>query len=120
MAKIERFEDLESWKAARQLCVLIYQLDGPIKKDWVLQDQLRRAGISIMNNIAEGFGRYSNKETIRFLDFARASANEVKSMLYLLEDIAYVPKEALIHLHSQVDLSRNKTVGLIRYLKDRN
>lgn len=119
MAKIERFEDLECWKAARQLCIMIYMIEGPLEKDWCLQDQLRRAGISIMNNIAEGFGRYSNKETIRFLDIAQSSANEVKSMLYLLVDINYLKAEEAKKISFQLDLTRNKTLGFIRYLRNR-
>ena len=72
-----------------------------------------------MNNVAEGFGRYSNLETIRFLDFAQSSANEVKSMIYLLEDINYLSNEEVVQLHQQVDYTRSKILGFIRYLRNK-
>lgn len=78
--------------------------------------QLKRAALSVMNNIAEGFGRYSTKDTIRFLDMARASCNEVKSMLYLLSDLHYLPANAISQLHLCVDNAVNLTGGYLRYL----
>lgn len=119
MAKIEKFEDLQCWQEARILCRLIFLLEGPITRDFGLKDQIRRAGVSVMNNIAEGFGRYSNLDTIRFLNFAQSSASEVKSMLYLLEDLKYLSPEKAEALHLQVDHTRNKILGFIRYLKNK-
>jgi len=81
------------------------------------KSQLRRATLSIMNNIAEGFGRISNKEFIRFLGFSEASAAEVKSILYVLEDMEYVEKEKIKEYHNQVDKTRKLVLGLIRYLR---
>lgn len=76
--KIERFEDLECWKSARQLVKTIYALskEGELSKDWDFRSQLRRAAISIMNNIPR-----ASAGCLRFYDIAQASANEVKSML---------------------------------------
>jgi len=83
MGKIERFEDFDT------------------------KSQLKRAGLSIMNNIAEGFARKSNKEFIRFLDFANASAAEVKSMFYILEDVNYLEAHIVADYHDKVDTIRD-------------
>jgi four helix bundle protein len=118
MPKINRFEDLECWKTSRKLTLSIYQLRGEIAKDYGLKDQLRRASLSIMNNIAEGFGRFSSKEKIRFLEIAQSSANEVSSMLYLLEDLSYLNPTEINTLRELVRITQKQTWGLIKYLKN--
>ncbi len=122
MSKITRFENLECWKAARELVKLVYQISnqGSFSKDYDLKSQMRRAAISSMNNIAEGFGRKSNKEFVRFLDISQSSAAEVKSMVYLCEDLNYAEKHQLDELHTKTDKTRNLTLGLIRYLTKKN
>lgn len=89
MATIKRFDDLESWKNARVFVKEIYKATNivALQNDFGFQDQIRRASISVMNNIAEGFGRFNNKEFRRFLDISVGSLLEVKSMLYLAEDL---------------------------------
>ena len=119
MSKITRFEELECWKASRVLVKSIFRKSESFKRDQATCIQLRRAAISIMNNIAEGFGRFSNKDFVRFLQYSSSSANEVKSMLYLLEDIKYLSLDDLKQLHAQVDKVRNLTLGLIRYLSNK-
>lgn len=116
--KIRKFEDLECWKAARVLATSTYNYSnyGKISKDFDLRNQLRRAAISVMNNIAEGFRRYSRKEFKRFLDIAQSSAAEVKSMLYIIEDIGYMNSKELHHLHIQVDRARALCFGMIKYV----
>ena len=88
MAIIERFEDLDCWKSARELVNLVYELSrkGELNKDFETKAQIKKAALSIMNNIAEGFGRYHKKDFVRFLDFAQSSAAEVKSMIYICLD----------------------------------
>jgi four helix bundle protein len=83
-----KFEDLESWQKARVLVSGIYNLTGSenIKKDFGLSSQIQRAGVSIMTNIAEGFERHHLQEKIQFYNVARASAGEVRSLLYVVED----------------------------------
>ena len=85
MATFHRFEDIESWQKARRLARRIYELtgNGDFARDFGLRDQIRRAAVSIMSNIAEGFERDSRREFARFLDIARASTGEVRSQLYV-------------------------------------
>lgn len=118
MAKIERFEDLQCWMEARILVNLIYSicLEGKLSKDFGMQDQLKRAALSIMNNIAEGFSRFSRKEFVRFLSVSQSSASEVKSMLYILEDLNYASNEQLQIIHNQLDKTRSLILAFIKYL----
>ena len=120
--KVSKFEDLDCWIAARELVKEIYKIsnEGKLAKDWDTRSQFRRAALSIMNNIAEGFARYHDKEFIRFLDFAQSSAAEVKSMLYVFEDVELLEKDKVDRLHKMTDKVRNLTLGLIRYLKNKN
>jgi four helix bundle protein len=78
---IKRFEEIEAWQKARELARVVYQStkDGQISRDYGLRDQMRRAGVSIMANIAEGFSRRSNKEFCQFLFIAKSSAAELQS-----------------------------------------
>jgi len=88
------FEQIISWQKARELNKVIYQLTTKNKfsKDFALRDQIRRASISVSSNIAEGYGRKTNKEFIYFLNIALASCYEVKSQLYLSFDVDYIDK----------------------------
>ena len=117
MSKIERFEDLKVWQRSRVLVRKIYLLSnqGALKTDFGFRDQLRRCSLSIMNNIAEGFGRHSRKEFIRFLDFSVASATEAKSMIYLAEDISYLETHEAETIKNEIDEVRSMIYGLIRH-----
>ena len=86
--KIEKFEDIESWKEARLLVRDVYK-QLAVCKDLGFKDQMQRAAISIMSNIAEGFDRASNREFVQFLVIARGSVSEVKSQAYAGLDIGY-------------------------------
>jgi four helix bundle protein len=92
MTKIERFEDIDAWKTARILTSKIYSLsaEGPLSRDFGLRDQLRRAAVSVMSNVAEGFERGGDKEFLQFLSLAKASCAEVRSHLYVALDQAYL------------------------------
>lgn len=118
MSKVERFEDLICWQKSRQLVNLVYKVSdkGKFKTDFDLRSQFRRAAVSSMNNIAEGFSRYSQKEFIRFLDIYSSSSGEVKSMLYLLEDLEYASSEELEKLHLSIDETKKLTLALLKYL----
>src|ERR1041384_76069 len=93
---VKYFEDLEIWKDARLLTKAIYRLtqDAKFAKDYALRDQIRRAAVSVMSNIAEGFERGGNQEFIQFLYVAKASCGEVRSHLYVALDQSYgAPKD---------------------------
>ena len=92
MAKIERFEDLEVWKEAVKIGVSIYKVteEGKMAKDFGARDQLRRAAISVSNNIAEGFEYNNNKAFIRFLMYAKGSVGELRSQLYVLKEAGMI------------------------------
>ena len=90
--KIERFEDLIAWQKARSLTAKIYEQtkDGDFSRDFGLKDQIRRAVVSVMSNIAEGFERNRQKEFHQFLSIAKGSCAEVRSQLYIALDAGYI------------------------------
>ncbi len=92
MAGFKQFEDIKAWQKSREVTREIYRLTmlGEFSKDYDLKSQIRRASISIMANIAEGFGRHSDKEFANFLNIAHASACEVQSHLYIALDLNYI------------------------------
>ena len=92
--EVKNFEDLEIWKDARLLTKAIYQMtkDTGFAKDFALRDQIRRASMSVMSNIAEGFERGGNQEFIQFLYVAKASCGEVRSQIYVALDQGYMSK----------------------------
>lgn len=122
MSRVTRFEDLKCWMAARKLVKEVYVLSetGKLAKDFDTKSQFKRAALSTMNNIAEGFGKFSNKEFIRYLDILQSSALEVKSMLYVLLDMDYLIAEKITELHTLVDDTHNLTLALIRYLRNKD
>jgi four helix bundle protein len=122
MESFKKFEDINSWKKARELSIKIYQLTNnkpTFKNDFGLRDQMRRACISISSNIAEGFERETNKEFIRFLFIARGSAGEFRSQLYLASDINYISKSEFEELSNSVNEISRLIYGLIKYLKSK-
>ncbi len=120
MATIKRFEDLESWKNARIFVKNIYKAtaNSDVQNDYGFQDQIRRASISVMNNIAEGFGRFNNKEFRRFLDISVGSLLEVKSMLYVAEDLEYSSPEKAEQLRNEADRIYFQLLAFITYLRN--
>jgi four helix bundle protein len=119
MAKIERFEDLQSWQKARVLTNLVYDLTGHANfaKDFRLRDQIRDAAGSVMHNIAEGFNSGSNPEFIRFLKIARRSASEVQSQLYLAVDRGYIANSDLHKAYEMATEAKRLVNGMIAYLR---
>jgi four helix bundle protein len=92
MAGFKKFEDIKAWQKAREATRIIYRATttGAFSNDYDLRSQIRKASISIMANIAEGFGRRSDKEFANFLNIAHASACEVQSHLYIALDLNYI------------------------------
>ena len=95
MGRVEQFEDLVAWQKARELTKQIYSLtnQGPFSKDFGLRDQIRRASVSIMSNLAEGFGRGGRSEFHQFVVIAKGSCAEVRSQLYVALDVGYITQE---------------------------
>ncbi len=113
--KIERFEDLIVWQKSMALSKEIYRItsDGPFSKDWGLRDQTRRASVSVLSNIAEGFGKYSNPEFKKYLAIANGSSFEVRAQLHLARELGYLGEmEAEILIRDCTDVS--KLIGGLR------
>lgn len=109
--KIERFEDVEAWKAGRELAKAVYEAtrQRDFSRDFALVDQIRRAVVSITSNIAEGFERGGDKEFLQALSVAKGSCGEVRSQLYIALDQNYVSEKEF------TDLSR-RALGVSRLL----
>ncbi len=118
MARISKFEELDCWKSAHDLLIMIYNVLGndTFRREYSLQDQLKRATLSISNNIAEGFERTSTKETIRFLVIANSSTSEVKNMLIACKSLGFMTLNDYEQLMTQTQKTQNLTKGFIRYL----
>ncbi|PIW40565.1 MAG: four helix bundle protein [Chloroflexi bacterium CG15_BIG_FIL_POST_REV_8_21_14_020_46_15] len=117
--RIERFEDIEAWKEARALVRMVYEATNkaPFKNDRGLRDQIQRAVISVMSNIAEGFVSQTNKEFIVFLGYSLRSTAEVQSQLYAALDLHYVDDHTFNLLMGQYGKVARMLQGFIRYLK---
>jgi len=116
MGTIKNFEDLVVWKMARELVNLIYS-DFRECKDFGFRDQITKAGISIMNNISEGFCRNSDAEFRQFLNISKGSSGEVKNMYYISEDQRYTTKEISIDRRNKSQRLINSISTLMKYLK---
>jgi four helix bundle protein len=113
---VHHFRDLKAWQAARALAGSVYRAsdDPRWQRDFALRDQIRRAAISVMNNIAEGFSRGSDADFARFLDMSRGSIAEIQSMLILASDLGHaVPPD----LEDQAALCAKLVAGLTKYLR---
>ncbi len=118
MATIKRFEDLHVWQSARELVKYIYEDSGKNEfgRDFGLKDQIRRAAVFVMSNIAEGFNAGSDAEFIRFLGFARRSNSEVQSQCYISLDLNYISKERFQSVYDKANLIERQINSLISYL----
>ena len=116
---IERFEDIRAWQQARKLTNAIYQIsdEAAFSKDFRFRDQIRAAAVSIMANIAEGFDSGSDAEFLRFLNYARRSATEVQSHLYVALDQHYITQEQFQSLYDATTSTRKMISGFMRYLR---
>jgi len=119
MATIERFEDIKAWQRARELVRLVYGLSTPatkLGKDFGLRDQIRRAAVSVMSNIAEGFARKGDKEFKRFLSIALGSVAEVQSQLYAALDLGYFAKKDFQNAYDAALETGKLIAGFMQYL----
>ncbi len=113
--KIDRFEDIIAWKKAGKMTTQIYQLFRDCK-DWAFRDQIQRASVSVMNNIAEGFERKTNNDFKWFLFIAKGSCGEVRSMIYLAKSLKYIDSETFKQLKADCTEISRMISGLIKTL----
>jgi four helix bundle protein len=120
MATFKRFEEIEAWQLARELCKLVYKLScqGEFAKDFALKNQMRDAAGSSMDNIAEGYERDGTKEFINFLSVSKGSAGEVRSQSYRAFDAGYISKEEFNELFKLANRVGKANHGLMEYLKN--
>lgn len=118
MATIARFEDIEAWQKAGEVTRAIYAASnrGDFARDFGLRDQIRRAAVSVMSNIAEGFERRGDVEFKRFLSIAKGSAGEVRSQLYVALDAGFLAPEEFEDLRAKAAQLGNLIGGFLRYL----
>ena len=120
MAKFSKFEEMLAWQKAHELTLAVYKItsDGSFAKDFGLKDQIRRASVSIMANIAEGHGRKSNIEIANFLNVARGSTAEVQSHLYVAVGLGYIAKSDFDNLYQELTEISRMTLALAQYLRN--
>jgi four helix bundle protein len=116
------FEQLEAWREAKALAVEIYNLGRikPLATDFGLRDQIQRAAVSIMSNIAEGYERLHVPEKRQFYNVARASGGELRSQLHLLREIGFIPDAQFDSLTDRANRVGRLTSGLLRSLENRD
>ena len=116
---IKKFEEIQAWQEARILVSGIYSITkiDAFSRDFGLKDQIRRAAVSSMSNIVEGFSRRSDKDFARFLDIASASSSEVCSLLYVALDEAYIQQDKFDALYSQCYKVGAMIHSFARYLR---
>jgi len=122
MVAIERFEDIQAWQSARELTQTVYTVStqGAFARDFRLCDQIQGSAISVMSNIAEGFDARTDREFIRFLGYARRSATELQSQLYIAIDQNYINQKKFDHIYTQAIKTKSLIGGFIRYLEGRS
>lgn len=119
MTTAKRFEDLEVWQRAKDLTNLIYKYstDGSFSRDFGLRDQMRRAYVSIMSNIAEGFESQTQAMFIKYLGYAKGSAGELRAQLYIARDQGYITEEDFNIMFSTAEICSRQLTRFIQYLE---
>ncbi len=119
MGTITRFEDIEAWQTARQLANIIYDLteSGKFERDYGLKNQIQRAAVSVMSNIAEGFESHTQAIFIDLLGRAKGSAGEVRSQLYLALDRSYITQAQFDQAYNLTDKVSRQIYRFMEYLK---
>jgi four helix bundle protein len=119
MATFTKFEEIDCWKNARELARRIYEVSekGSFARDFGLRDQIRRAAVSVMSNIAEGFDRSGTAEFVHFLATAKGSAAEVRCQLYVALDQGYLPDKDFNELNLLATETGKMAGGLMKYLR---
>jgi four helix bundle protein len=119
MATLNRFEELEAWQKARELAQRVYRISdsGRFYKDRALREQIRRAAVSALSNIAEGFERSGTGEFVQFLAMAKGSVAEVEAQLYVALDQTYVSQVEFDALREVTGSTKRLIAGLMKYLR---
>lgn len=120
MTTAKRFEDLEVWQRAKDLTNLIYKYstEGSFSRDFGLRDQMRRASVSIMSNIAEGFESQTQVMFIKYLGHAKGSAGELRAHLYIAKDQGYISEESFSEMFSLSEICSKQLARFIQYLEN--
>jgi four helix bundle protein len=111
----KRFQELICWQKAKELSIVVYEVTTDIK-DFELRNQLRRAALSAMNNIAEGFRKYHSKEFRRYLEYTTASCLEIESMTILMEHLKFIKPKAIISIRNKSIETYNITAAFAKSL----
>jgi four helix bundle protein len=121
MGTVERFEDIAAWQTARILVKSTYSMtkQDAFARDFGLRDQMQRAAVSVMSNFAEGFERGSSRKFRQFLYIAKASAAEVRSLLYVAYDLEYIDNTTYEAMSEQAIKVSCQIASFIRYLNSR-
>jgi len=119
MTTIHRFEEIEAWQTARELTRAVYSIskEGAFSKDFGLRDQMRRAAVSIMSNVAEGFESRTSGLFLEFLGRAKGSAGELRAQFYIASDAGYLTKEQFASLFALCERCSGQISGFSSYLK---
>jgi four helix bundle protein len=117
MPTITRFEDIEAWQTARELTRQVYELTkhGEFAKDFGLSNQMRRAAVSVMSNIAEGFESRTQLLFMEYLGRAKASAGELRAQLYVVDDIGYLNKDDFVQIFDLCDKCSRQLSRFMNY-----
>lgn len=116
---IKRFEEVEAWQKARILTTAVYTMcsEGKASKDFGFRDQIQRASVSVMSNIAEGFERNNNKEFVRFLLYSKGSCGEIRNLLIIANDLKYIQDQQFNELSELAVIVSSQIANFIKYLK---
>ena len=122
MSTIKRFEDIEAWQTARQITKAVYDLTsrGTFSRDFGLRDQMQRASVSVMSNIAEGFESRTELLFLEFLGRAKGSSGELRAQFYVAQDVGYVLADRCQAMQDQCEKCSAQISRLMDYLKRSN
>jgi four helix bundle protein len=120
MGKIEKFEDLEIWQIGKEIAIAAYRISDlePMRSDFGLKDQFRRAAMSISDNVAEGFEYNNNPDFIRFLTYAKGSSGEFRNKIIILRETKKINEEDYLFLYQKAIELSSKVKRFIDYLRD--
>jgi four helix bundle protein len=119
MPTFKSFEEIQAWQKAREATKMVYEITRrrPFVGDYGLSGQMQRASVSVMANIAEGFGRHSDKEFANFLNLSHGSASELQSHLYVALDLKYIDQANFQKLYNLIDEVSRMTLALAQHLR---